>query len=92
MAGPAQPKTGGRTKGTPNKTTASVKEAIAAAFDEVGGKDYLVQVARSEPKVFCTLLGKLLPSHVRAEFEGEGIPTVIVRDLTGLEHERGRSR
>ncbi len=69
MAGPGQPKTGGRVKGAPNKATAAVKEAIVAAFHEVGGKDYLVEVARSDPKVFCTLLSKLVPAQVRAELD-----------------------
>lgn len=54
-------KTGGRKKGTPNKTTASVKAAIAAAFDEVGGSAYLVRIAEENPVAFCTLIGKLLP-------------------------------
>ena len=51
--------------------TAAVKEAIVAAFHEVGGKDFLVEVARSDPKVFCTLLSKLVPAQVRAELENE---------------------
>jgi hypothetical protein len=84
MAGPGQPKTGGRARGTPNKVTGAVKEAITAAFDEVGGKDYLVEIARSYPKVFCTLLGKLIPSEVRAELEHSGEPLLIIRDFTGM--------
>jgi hypothetical protein len=44
-----------------------VKAAIAAAFIEVAAKDYPIEFARSCPKVFCTLLGKLVPAHVRAE-------------------------
>jgi hypothetical protein len=51
----------GRAKGTPNKVTVQVKEAIIRAFDEVGGHAYLVAVARQEPRAFCTLLSKLLP-------------------------------
>jgi hypothetical protein len=78
-------KHGGRTRGTPNRLPAKVKEAIQAAFDEVGGKDYLVEVARTDPRVFCALLAKLVPAEVRAEVEGGSLPTVvIVRDYTGL--------
>ena len=40
----------GRQKGSQNKVTRAVKDAIAAAFDELGGKDYLIEVARSDPK------------------------------------------
>ena len=57
----------GRRPGTPNRITAVVREAVLAAFDEVGGKDYLVEVARNEPKVFCALLARLVPTQVRAE-------------------------
>lgn len=54
----------GRKKGSPNKLTADVKQAIYAAFDKVGGVQYLVDVAKTNPQVFCTLLGKLIPYQV----------------------------
>ena len=63
-------KTGGRKKGTPNKTTAKVKDAIMEAFDKAGGVDYLVGIAREDPKTFCSLLGRVLPSEVKAELTG----------------------
>ena len=87
MAGPGQPKTGGRVKGAPNKATAAVKDAISAAFAEIGGKDYLVEVARSDPKVFCTLLSKLVPAQVRAELEVSEPPQIFV--VTGIENSPG---
>ena len=37
MAGKGQPKTGGRKKGTPNKITRDIREAILDAFEK-GGK------------------------------------------------------
>ncbi len=87
MAGPGQPKTGGRVKGTPNQATAAVKDAISAAFEEVGGKDYLVQVARSDPKVFCSLLAKLVPGQIRAELEcdrsGEPVKITVITGIEG---------
>jgi hypothetical protein len=52
---------GGRQKGTPNKLTVGVKDALRTAFTEAGGVEYLVEVAKSEPRVFCALLAKLLP-------------------------------
>ena len=78
---------GGRRRGTPNKVTAALKDAITAAFDEVGGKDYLVQVARSDPRVFCTLLGKLIPSQVKAELETPKPTTINV--VTGFHPDSG---
>jgi hypothetical protein len=52
---------GGRQKGSPNKLTADVKAAIQAAFEEAGGKEYLVKLAREDPRTFCALVGKLVP-------------------------------
>lgn len=74
-------KTGGRKAGTPNKLPASVKEAIAAAFTEVGGAAYLTKVANESPAVFCALLGKLLPLQVQGDPDSPmsiRIETVIV--------------
>ena len=71
MAGPGQPKTGGRKKGTPNKTTTLVKEAILRAFEEVGGSSYLAQVAKDDQKTFCTLLGRVLPAEIAGKIEAD---------------------
>lgn len=62
----------GRTAGSPNKTTAVLKEAILLAAETVGsdgeGKDglagYCEALARSDRKTFATLLGKVLPMQV----------------------------
>ena len=54
----------GRVKGVPNKTTATIKEAIEKAFQEVGGAEYLVNLAHTDPKAFTTLLGKIIPSKI----------------------------
>ena len=62
-------KKGGRTKGTPNKATVKVKEAILNAFEEVGGESYLVLVAKSDPRTFCTLLGRVMPAEMKHEIE-----------------------
>ncbi len=53
-------KTGGRKKGTPNKVTKEVKECIIEAFHEVGGVDYLINVANKDPKTFLGLLSRTL--------------------------------
>jgi hypothetical protein len=72
-------KTGGRQRGTPNKTTVALKTAILNAFDQVGGEDYLVTVAKSDPRTFCTLLGRVLPTEVNAEIN----PPKVVRNFMG---------
>jgi len=63
------PKTGGRQKGTPNKTTAQVRDAIVQAFHEAGGKDYLVKLANTAPAVFCQLLSRILPQEMKLDAE-----------------------
>ncbi len=59
-------KTGGRKKGTPNQTTAMVKTAIEEAFIELGGKDYMIELAKSDPRAFCGLLARLLPAEIKS--------------------------
>ena len=66
----------GRVKGVPNKATAALKDAILNAFTKVGGEDYLVTVAREDPRTFCTLLGKVLPMQVTGE-DGGAIQVVV---------------
>lgn len=68
----------GRPAGTPNKTTALLKDAILKAADEVGedgaGKGkltgYLKFLAKGEPKAFASLLGRVLPMQVTGEDGG----------------------
>ena len=65
MAGSGQAKTGGRNKGTPNKLTSMVKEAILEAAIAAGGGDglvgFLTQQAKNDPARFMPLLTKLIP-------------------------------
>lgn len=75
----------GRAKGTPNKTTATLKEAILKAGELVGedgnGKDgltgYLVRVAKQDVKAFSGLLGKVLPLQVTGE--GDGALQIVIK-------------
>jgi hypothetical protein len=66
-----QPANRGRKKGTPNKTTTRLKEAILAAAEQAGGDGglvtYLHDQARMYPGHFMTLLGKVLPLQVAGD-------------------------
>lgn len=68
------PKTGGRQKGTPNKRTALLKDAILEAAQNAGGEagivGYLTMQAIENPGPFMTLLGKVLPTQVEGSGEG----------------------
>jgi hypothetical protein len=56
MAGKGQPKTGGRRKGTPNKLTRDLKEAILLAGE-------MLSITNSS--AYAALLGKVLPSTIQ---------------------------
>ncbi len=62
---------GGRQKGTPNKTTALLKDAILMAATEAGGEDgltgYLKAQASENPGPFMSLLGKVLPMQLAGD-------------------------
>lgn len=67
----------GRAKGTPNKTTALLKDAILKAAENAGNKigdnglvSYLEEQASVNPGPFMSLLGKVLPMQVTGEDGG----------------------
>jgi hypothetical protein len=75
---PKEPKVGqntgnrgkGRPKGSPNKTTAIIKDAIIQAATNAGDGDmveYLTQQARLNPGPFMSLLGKVLPMQIAGD-------------------------
>jgi hypothetical protein len=80
----------GRRKGTPNKLTISIREAIEHAFDELGGAGYLVHVGRSDPRTFCALLGKLLPTKL-ANADGSPLLAALT-ELTDAQLEARTAR
>lgn len=63
-------KTGGRTKGTPNKTSAELKDMILGALTKAGGEQYLLTQAHDNPTAFLTLVGKVMPKDVNANVSG----------------------
>jgi len=81
---PKPPNAGkGRPKGSFNKTTTALKEAILLAAEETGQDGegqggtvgYLRRLATSEPKAFASLLGRVLPLQVTGE-DGGPLKTV----------------
>ncbi len=54
----------GRPKGSLNKLNATIKEMLLEAFDDIGGKKFLIKVAHEDPKTFCNLIGKLIPNEI----------------------------
>lgn len=90
--GDSKPAGSGRKPGTPNRTTRAVREALVAAFDELGGVEYLVKLGRDEPATFARLLARLVPNEVAARVEGGEIRHVIhigPKPTTNAEGQRG---
>jgi hypothetical protein len=65
---------GGRQKGTPNKVTRALKDAILLALEEAGGEGgsvaYLRSQANLSPGAFLALVGKVLPLTIKGQIEG----------------------
>ena len=73
-------------KGSPNKSTAQLKDMILQALDKSGGVDYL-QARAEDPKTaaaFLSLIGKVLPLTIAGDSDNPlkmitTIERVIVR-------------
>jgi hypothetical protein len=80
----------GRAKGTQNKLTVSIREAIEHAFDRLGGASYLEHVGRTDPRTFCALLSKLLPTKLS---NADGSPLLAaLTELTDAQLEARTAR
>jgi hypothetical protein len=62
----------GRPKGAVNKTTAILKDAILQGAENAGGGDlvaYLTQQAKDHPGPYLSLIGKILPFHLKGNVD-----------------------
>lgn len=69
----------GRPKGATNKVTKTIREAIEASFDKVGGSDYLARMAEDQPSAYMALLGKVLPAHMNITSKDTKFTVVVQR-------------
>ena len=78
----------GKPKGTVNKSTQLLKDAILLAAQRAGGDgdegiaNYLQQQARDNPGPFLSLLGKVLPMTVAGDAENPVFIAKIERVIT----------
>ena len=85
----------GRPKGSQNKTTLQLKEAVLSALAKLGGDDYLVALGRENSSAFASLLGKVLPTQLATDAEtngGAGVELRFVREIvypSGQRHIEG---
>lgn len=82
--------TGGSRLGKPNKTTQNLKDAIERAFDRLGGVSYLEHVGKTDPRTFCALLSKLLPTKL-ANADGSPLLAALT-ELTDAQLEARTAR
>lgn len=67
----------GRPKGSRNKKTVAVKEALENAFAGMGGTPALIKWAKENPTEFFKIWSKLLPIQIASPSEGEAEPLAI---------------
>lgn len=71
----------GRPKGAVNKTTATVKEALQAVYQEKGGNKALLVWAKENPTEFYKLWGRMLPQEVSGP---EGGPVEVLSRIENV--------
>jgi hypothetical protein len=70
----------GRTPGTVNRITRSFREAMLAAFDELGGAAHLTQWARENPSDYYRIFARMAPPGLPVRIEGlDGAPADAAR-------------
>ena len=77
----------GRPKGLQNKLTVEIKTMIESALIEVGGQQYLENLARTKPEIFASLLSKIIPRSLNLSSANRRIVDFkfIVSGKRGLE-------
>lgn len=71
----------GRPKGAPNKVTASIRQALVAAFEKLGGVKSLVAWGKANPNEFYKLWGRMAPTEVAVtDLDGSGLTIRVVKE------------
>lgn len=77
----------GRPKGSANKTTALLKDAILKAAENAGGDEgmvgYLTIQAKTNPQAFLPLLGKVLPMQLTGDEDNPLHVVTAIRLVAG---------
>lgn len=86
-------KTGGRRKGTPNKTTATIKEAITSVYADLQAETgqehgHFLAWAKDSPTEFYKLAAKLIPIQLGGDPDNPVIHE-IRRSIVRPDHSNG---
>jgi hypothetical protein len=71
----------GKTKGSKNRYTKSLRDDILEAYQRVGGIEYLEMLAKLDPRTFSNILVKILPTQVTGADGG----AVKIEVITGID-------
>ena len=74
----------GRPKGSLDKGNAMIRELIVQALDNLGGVEYLQDVARSHPAAFMSLIGKTMPLQITGE-GGGAVQHAVKFEVVGVQ-------
>lgn len=78
----------GRPKGSANKTTTAIKDAVLQAANAAhpgGMVGYLTAVAQEDPKTFIPLLGRVLPLQINGEInQTHGVTDTLAALLSDI--------
>lgn len=80
-----------RPKGSQNLFTKELKQAIQESFHELGGKEWLKQLATTSPKSYAAILTKMLPAQVEVE-AGDNLSDALAKAqsrILGADGEQG---
>jgi hypothetical protein len=89
-------KTGGRKRGTPNRMTVIIRDAVLSAATEAGGggpnglhKFLLAQARKESNASFMNLVNKILPTQLTPETEDDDQQLVVILKTTYEDADRG---
>jgi hypothetical protein len=60
-----------RPTGSKNKVNGEAKRMVLSALESVGGIDWLIALAKHEPRSFASIIQKLIPTEVAAKVESD---------------------
>lgn len=62
-------KIGGRRRGTPNRLTTTMRDAVMLAYDRIGGHEAFAAWAAENPTDFYRIAARLIPTEIKARSE-----------------------
>ena len=79
----------GKPKGTKNKSSKKLVEDILEAFDQLGGIDWLVKIAKDDPKLVTALIARVVPRNIKVGPDEETWEAMLrrLRDAKGIPSE-----